>query len=123
MPKTINKINPKMDALFPNFFEANFPILKPIHVKRQLTLENISIASILLSVTAERPKPAEKASMDTPKAKRNIPKIDKSSFIVSSFFIISISKLRAMKRIIHPRKKLLFNEKNNTILSPMISPK
>ena len=69
----IKRINPKIVALFPSFSDANFPITKPIYVKKVLTIANISIAIILELVTADKPRPVEKASIDTPKANNKIP--------------------------------------------------
>ena len=62
----IKRINPKIVALFPSFSDANFPITKPIYVKKVLTIANISIAIILELVTADKPRPVEKGNRKCP---------------------------------------------------------
>ena len=76
---------PNMFAFFPNFLDANLPMAKPNMVNRKLTIEKISIADTLLFVIADKPRPVEKASMETPNANRKIPKNEKS---ISSCFSI-----------------------------------
>ena len=95
-----------MLAFFPSLLDANFPMFSPNHVNIKLTHENSNIARLLFSVIADSPKPVEKASMDTPNAKRNIPRNDRSSSSTSFVFRISNSKFPAMKRRIPPKKKL-----------------
>lgn len=122
-PKMTRRKKPKILAFFPNFLDANLPMAKPNMVNRKLTIEKISIADTLLLVIADKPNPVEKASMETPKAKRKIPKNEKSISVVSSFLCISHNRLPAIKRRIHPKNRLLFKAKKETILSPIRSPK
>ena len=63
-----------MLALFPNLLETKLPILKPTHVKMKLVIENKHIANILFWVIAVKARPVENASIETPKANKNIPK-------------------------------------------------
>ena len=69
------------------------------------------MAKILFCVIADKARPVEKASIDTPKANRNMPKREKFISSNGSFFIKSINKLAAMKSKIQPKNKLLFMEK------------
>ena len=101
----INKrIKPKTVAFLPRKEEAYLPIHNPSKVNEKLTIANIIIANIWLVVIAFNPKPVEKASIETPKENKKIPKKDKSNETFSSFFKSSYNRLKAKKSKIQPRK-------------------
>lgn len=72
-----------MVAGFPRCCLANFPIRSPNMVKVKLVRENIVRARYLFLVIASKPRPVEKASIDTPMANISILRYVKFISLVS----------------------------------------
>ena len=117
VPKQTNSKNPAILAFFPTISLANLPISNPKSVKQKLVILKINMVNILLLVIASSPKPVEKASIETPKANKNMPKYDKSISTSSSLFKF-INKLIAKKSKIPPNNLLEFKAKKLTIELP-----
>ena len=83
-----------------------FPIVKPKNVNEKLTTENTVEDNNKLSVIAFKPKPTEKLSNDTPKAKRNNPNLFRDISLLEGF-IYSINICSDInKSIIHNIKSV-----------------
>ena len=91
-----------------------FPIVKPKNVNEKLTTENTVEDNNKLSVIAFKPKPTEKLSNDTPKAKRNNPNLFRDISLLEGF-IYSINICSDINKSINPNIKSVGIDKNFVI--------
>lgn len=110
-----------MLAQVPSSLLAYFPINNPNPVKRKLMIEKISNDRKIFEVIAFNPSPVEKASMDTPIANKNIPKIFRLT-VSSSFKNNSYNIWPAINNKMIPNNKLLLIWNVFTKFVPMIIP-
>lgn len=98
-----------------------FPMVSPKNVNEKLTTEKTVEDSNKLFVIALKPKPTEKLSNDTPKAKRSIPNLFK---VISLFdgFIYSINICSDINKRISPSIKSVCIDKYFVIWYESITP-
>lgn len=121
IPIIKRNIVPSRYEYFFNTLFIYFPIVNPKNVNEKLTTEKIVEDNNKLSVIALKPKPTEKLSNDTPKAKRNTPNLFKEISLLDGF-IYSINICSDINKSIIPNIKSVCIDKYFVIWYESITP-
>ena len=97
MDSAIKMAIPIYVAFLPNFSDSFWPNINPKKVKKQLIIEKIMAASIIVALVIPMAIPTEKLSMLTVKEKRLIDAMFVITPFFSSFLDINISSARRKK--------------------------